>query len=537
MPTITIDNQTIEVPQGTTVLQAAAKLGIEIPTLCYLEGYEPNTSCMVCVVHVHGRASLAPACATEVTDGMVVDSETAHVRDARRTALELLLSDHAGDCFSPCQNACPAHMDVSEMIRQIAADDMAGALETVKRDIPLPATLGRICPAPCEPGCRRRELGGPVSICLLKRHVADVDLDAAASYVPPKQPATGKRVAIVGAGPSGLSTAYFLEVAGHACTIFDEHELPGGTLRYAIEAGRLPREVIDGEIQVIERLGVAFNMNARLGHDVQLDDLRRQFDAVVIATGGVDNDLLGSMGLKQTARGLHINMETYETNIPGVFAAGGAVRPSKLAIKSVAEGKAVAACVGQWLLGQPIQAPELGFSTKLGKIELDALQTFVDYVQNQGERIEPPGGKVEGFTREQAIEEAGRCVHCQCDAVGMCKLREYAIEYDADPKAFAGDIGRPVAMRVEHPYVIYEPGKCIACGLCVQVAEREGEDLGLTFVGRGFNVRIDVPFHEKMSAGLQRAARKCAEVCPTGAIEFRRDVDPKAWSLPVLQGA
>ncbi len=153
---------------------------------------------------------LVPACATVAVEGMEIESESDEIRQVRRTALELLLSDHVGDCLAPCHFTCPTHMDIPLMLRQIAAENLRDAIVTVKEAIPLPAILGRICPKPCEKGCRRAAADGAVAVCQLKRFAADEDLASAAPYVPPCQPATGQKVAVVGAGPTGLSAAYFL---------------------------------------------------------------------------------------------------------------------------------------------------------------------------------------------------------------------------------------------------------------------------------------------------------------------------------------
>ena len=169
MPKLFIDNREVEVNDGATILDAAGKLGIEIPTICFKKGYQPSTSCMVCVVKVEGLDSFVPACGTVVAEGMRVESSSEQVYQARKAALELLLSDHLGDCLGPCQVICPAGMNIPLMIRQIAAGNLSGAIKTVKKDIALPAVLGRICPRPCEKGCRRGVYDKAVSICLLKR--------------------------------------------------------------------------------------------------------------------------------------------------------------------------------------------------------------------------------------------------------------------------------------------------------------------------------------------------------------------------------
>ncbi|MHC4302728.1 MAG: 2Fe-2S iron-sulfur cluster-binding protein [Planctomycetota bacterium] len=210
MPRVVIDNHAVEVPSGSTILDAADKSGIQIPTMCFLKGHRPLTSCMICVVRVEGLAKLVPACGTIAEDGMRVESNSDEVKQARRAALELMLSEHVGDCMGPCQVTCPAQMNIPLMIRQIAAGKLGEAIETVKKDIALPAVLGRICPAPCERTCRRAQADSAVSICLLKRYVADVDLASEESYMPARQPKQNKRVAIVGAGPAGLAAAYYL---------------------------------------------------------------------------------------------------------------------------------------------------------------------------------------------------------------------------------------------------------------------------------------------------------------------------------------
>jgi len=207
MPKLTVNNCKVEVPMGSTILDAAKNVGIQIPTMCFLRGYKPATSCMVCVVKVAGREGLVPACGMIAEDGMRVETDTQEVKEARTAALELLLSDHVGDCMGPCHVTCPARMNIPLMIRQIANGDLRDAIETIKKDIALPAVLGRICPAPCEKSCRRAAYDEAVSICLLKRYAADVDLASAKPYLPDCSPSSGKRVAIIGAGPAGLSAA------------------------------------------------------------------------------------------------------------------------------------------------------------------------------------------------------------------------------------------------------------------------------------------------------------------------------------------
>jgi len=511
MPKLTIDNQVIEIAQGATILDAARKAGIAIPTLCYLDNGHCPTSCFVCVVKVNGAERLLPACATKVTDGMVVESETIEVRGARKMALELLFSDHLGDCQAPCQTVCPAHLDIPTMLRQIASSQLREAIVTVKASIPLPATLGRICPNLCERGCRRAQHDSAVSICLAKRFVGDTDLASADPYLPACLPATGKQVAIIGAGPAGLSAAWYLQQAGHACSIFDEHEEPGGMVRYGVPAAVLPRKVLDAEIALITRLGVVFRPQTRIGREISLAELQQSFDAVLIACG--ENNLPDLMMNPKTEK-------TAATKLPGVFIAGGAASSVRHAVRAVADGHAAALSIMQYLSGQPVTGTPNPFSIHISRLQPDELAHFLQHATPDA-RIAPT---VKGFTPAEAAREARRCLHCDCRKLQTCKLRQYAEDYLVNANRFKGERRRYEEDNT-HPGVIYEPGKCIDCGLCIAIASEARERLGLTFIGRGFAVRMAVPFDETLAAGLEHIARACVDACPTGALALKDAAD------------
>lgn len=532
MPVLTIDNRKVEVENGATILEAAGKLGIEIPTMCYLKGYEPATSCMICIVLVEGLANFVPACATIAEDGMIVWSSSEQINRARRTALELLLSDHLGDCLGPCEVTCPAHMNIPLMIRRIASGKLRDAIATVKKDIALPAVLGRICPKPCERACRRADYDQAVSICLLKRYVADVDLQSAQPYSPSCRPGRSGRVAIVGAGPAGLAAAYYLTWQGFGCIIFDDHEKPGGMLQYAVSQKELPREVLDAEIDLIMKLGVKFQSRTRIGTSLSLEDLRKDFDAVFVAVGQLgDGDTFGSLNTKANA--IIIDSKTYQTNLTGVFAGGDAVRRRKLTVRAVADGKEAAESIGQYLSGKVVTGPTRGFNTRIGKLSADQAKKFVAG-HSDGPRVNP-SQEDGGFTNQEAVEESARCLHCDCRKPQSCKLRKYAEIYGARPARYKTSAAqsasqnqssrtKPFILFLEHPDIIFEPGKCIDCGLCVQIVARAGEKPGLTFVGRGFDVKVAVPFDRSLAEAIKDTdtAGKCVLACPTGALAFKQ---------------
>lgn len=515
MVNLTIDNQPISVPEGTSVLHAARELGIAIPTLCHVDGYKPQNSCLLCLVRVNGSPRLKPACSLTATEGMVIESEDDSVRAARRTAVELLLSDHAGDCLAPCQNNCPAHMDVPKMMRQIIAGDLRGAVETVKRDIPLPAVLGRICPAPCEGGCRRKASDAPVAVCLLKRYVADIDLAGGDPLLPPRAVSTQRRVAVIGSGPTGLSAAYYLQLHGHRCTIFDANAEPGGAMRSHIPDDVLPRDVLDAEIDIIRRLGATFQMNHPVPDANALDQLREDFDATLLAVGGVE--ALPDFGVSRTKRGVSIDGRTFQTSKPDIFAAGGAVRKSRLAVRSVAEGKLAAECIDRYLAGRSPEPVESAVNASMGKLDERELIDFM-LGADEHERITPEGGLKRGFTAEEAVIEAGRCMQCSCAGGDACGIRQIAASLGADLSRYRGDrrAYRPIQRAGG---VVFEPGKCIACGLCVEAVRRHAP-AGLTLVGRGFDVHLAVPFGQSIDQGVGDAAAEAVRVCPTAALRF-----------------
>ncbi|MBN1806719.1 MAG: (2Fe-2S)-binding protein [Sedimentisphaerales bacterium] len=517
MPKLFIDNREVIVDEGATVLDAANKLGIEIPTMCFLKSYKPSTSCMVCVVKVEGKASFVPACATIVTEGMRVESSSEEVRQARKAALELLLSDHLGDCLGPCRVICPANMNIPLMIRQIAAGNLADAIKTVKKDIALPAVLGRICPKPCEKGCRRNVYDEAVSICLLKRYVADADLQSANPYIPSSKPSRNKKVAIVGAGPAGLSAAYYLQQEGISCTIFDEREKPGGMLQYAVPQQELPRDVLDKEIAQIEKLGIKFRNNIRIGSDLSFEDLHRDFDAVFVAVGQIKSGEANIFGLEKGGNGIKIDSQTYQTNITGVFAGGDAVHKRKLTVRSVADGKEAAVSICQYLSGLPVTGPVREFNTRIGKLQNGEIEKFLA-CSDKSKRNES-AGEDGALTDRQAHDESLRCLHCDCRKADICKLKKYAQEYEAKPNRYKSR-RRTFSQQLQHPDIIYEAGKCIYCGLCIQTAAKYGEELGLTFIGRGFDVRVAVPFGRSIAEALKNSAQQCVNACPTGALAF-----------------
>ena len=263
----------------------AERQGIRIPTLCNDPRLEPYASCWVCLVKVEKAKGFVPSCGTKVAPGMVISTSSPDVLAARKMAFELLLSNHYGDCKAPCTLTCPSNVDIQGYLGLVANGRFQEAVELIRRDNPMPAVIGRVCPRPCEEKCRRHLVDEPLNINGVKRFVADVEAAAGGMPARPRAPKIGKKAAVVGAGPAGLSAAWYLSEKGVDVTIFESMEKAGGMLRYGIPDYRLPPDVLDRTISDMLSMGAELRTGVRLGKDITLDSLRGQFDAVVLAIG------------------------------------------------------------------------------------------------------------------------------------------------------------------------------------------------------------------------------------------------------------
>lgn len=284
MLNLTINGKNITVEEGTTILQAAKDNGIYIPTLCYDDAVKVYGACGLCVVEAEGIPKLLRSCSAKCSEGMVVNTESKRVVQSRKIAMELLMSAHDGDCVAPCQLNCPARTDCQGYVGLIANGEYEAALKLIKNKVSLPASIGRVCPHPCETACRRGKVDEAINIAQLKAFAADMDLNSD-SYLPEKNAPTGRKIAIIGGGPAGLTAAYRLAVSGHEVTVYDMMEKMGGMLRYGIPQYRLPKEVLDKEIAIIEKLGVKMINGVKLGKDFTVASLKAQNDAVIVAVG------------------------------------------------------------------------------------------------------------------------------------------------------------------------------------------------------------------------------------------------------------
>lgn len=296
---LNINGQSVYAKQGDTLLKAAQAAGIIIPSLCdytheqakplnLVSPHPQKHHCNLCVVEIKNSDNstrCARSCETLVQAGMKVNTRSPQLTQQRQQALKTILVDHFADCEAPCQKACPAGVDIQSYLYHIAQGNHKEAVKVIKETLPLPLSIGRVCPAFCEAECRRGLVDEPLAIRQLKRHAADLDLNDVESYVPPRAASTGKRVAIIGGGPAGLSAGYYLSNNGHEVVIFDSMPKAGGWLRYGIPEYRLPKAILDKEIELLCKNGLKIATNVRLGRDIHLDHLVEDYDAVCLAIG------------------------------------------------------------------------------------------------------------------------------------------------------------------------------------------------------------------------------------------------------------
>lgn len=520
-----INNQTVEVADGLSVLKAAESIGVEIPTMCFKDGFGNHPSCMLCLVKDVKTGKLHPSCALPSVKGMEIITDDEEIHEARKESLELLLSDHVGDCEAPCRTACPAYMDIPQMNRLIATGDDQEAIKVVKEEIAIPLILGYICPAPCEKGCHRGVADKSVKICELKRIIADKDFQSDDFYLPTKEKSTGKKVAVIGSGPAGLAAAYHLLLKGHQADVYDKNPEAGGTLRYDIPEEKLPNSAIDKEVKAIEKLGAQFKLNQQIDKDFFENNLRKEYDAIIFATGNFADGNMETFGFEKSQFGVQVEKDTFQI-AEGIFACGNVFRSRKMAVTSVAQAKQAAHSVDAYLKGDKPEKIYRMFNSRFGKIKEEEIE---EYLKESSNRTLSGVEVTEGYSVKEKLgistssmsnfrEEAQRCMHCDCRKPQTCKLRIYADEYKVDRRKFIFGDRNLIQKSMEHELIVYEPEKCIRCNLCVEISEKQQGQLGFTSIGRGFEVRMKAPLNKSMKDIYNQTAIDCADACPTGAI-------------------
>ncbi|MBI9084789.1 MAG: FAD-dependent oxidoreductase [Desulfobacterales bacterium] len=234
-----------------------------------------------------------------------------NILTVRTMSQRLLHFNQEDDALAPCAQTCPAEIDIPRYIAQIHAGDFAGAVNTIRERNPLLLACGRVCPHPCEDYCRRGIEDEPVSINQLKRFVADYEMNSGKRLPIACAPDTGKKAAVVGGGPAGLSCAYFLRRLGHAVTLIDDNPELGGMIRYGIPEYRLPKQVLKWETDGILALGIEARTNVRFGKDATIASLKEEgHDAIFIGVGAWSDYSLRCEGENQKGCFTGINFLT-----------------------------------------------------------------------------------------------------------------------------------------------------------------------------------------------------------------------------------
>src|SRR6266852_2418944 len=381
------------------------------------------------------------------------------------------LGEGKEDLRAPCQSACPVGTNAGLYVSLIAEGRYDEALQVASEPNPFPCICGRVCTAPCEDVCRRGEFDLPIAIRDLKRFAMDHGAPRTRKVIPPRQ-WYEERVAIVGAGPTGLSAAYYLARRGYRVTVYDAMPVAGGMMSIGIPDYRLPRAELHRDIDAMRELGVEIILDTAVGRDITLYELQEQFDAVLLAVGaqrsqrlaisepdekgrrkpvpilGTEFDLpvdivlvaIGeapdpsflpegtSVGVAPWG-GLLINPQTLATAAPGVFAAGDITYGPKSIIHAAAHGRLAARSIHAYLSRRPprevSEMPDDEFQTASTlppgeSITLDLRPTKREVMALRGSEASRDRSIefVTGFTEEQARREASRCL--RCDLAYLC---------------------------------------------------------------------------------------------------------------------
>ena len=518
-----IDGEEKKFRDGETILDIAERSGIRIPTLCHMRGEKPFASCMVCAVEDVATGELLPACSTRAHSGMDIKTETEKVAEQRRSALELLLSEHLGDCEGPCRLACPAFLDIPKIIRLTAAKDLDSAAQILLDTLVFPRIISQICDAPCEKGCRRARIDESVSIRFLARFASDA---SSLATIPPACKRTAVSVAIIGAGIAGLACAAALTRSGIPCEVFEMTDRCWGGLANFAESKGLSK-ILDDELQLLREAGVRLHLNSRVPSEVtSLDKLRSVCNAVVLATGDVKANKIPPdklFGVKTIEKGVWTDPATFATSLAKVYAIGDNVIPLRSIARSVADAKLLC----EHLLAELKVTSSINlrrshsgtrFSSHFGKLHPDDMVEF-QKAASSAPQVKPID-EADVFTHEEALEEVARCLKCDCAAAADCRLRELADEFSASQKKRASrrkEERRPFK-RVFDGDIVFEPGKCVKCGRCMAICARFEEKNGPVFLNRGYDTEIAFPFAVSPKKGLGSALCECVETCPTGAM-------------------
>ncbi len=353
-----------------------------------------------------------------------------------------------------CAAACPIHVDARAVMAEVSRGDFTAALKVLKKTLPFPGIIGRVCPHPCQAVCKRIEAGEAISIRALERACADFGEPV---EKPRSLPNRGKRAAIVGGGLCGLTAAFDLARKGYGVVIYEAGDHLGGSL-WNFSEKELPRHILHSELALVEQVGAQARLNTPV-HDDGLAGLRSEFDVVYLAIGAGSETF--DLALNEQGR-IQVDPVTFATRQDGIFAGGSLLRSAAehSPIQSISDGRRAAISMDRYLQKVSLTASRINegaYATRL-------------YTDTQGiaplaaVRMDNPA---EGYTRAEAIQEAQRCLQCECmECVKVC---EYLQHYGRYPRKYVREIYNNLSIvkgeRKSNQFI----NSCSLCGLCGEV--------------------------------------------------------------------
>jgi len=319
----------------------------------------------------------------------------------------------------PCTATCPLHCNVQGYVALISQGKFKEAFALVREKLPFPGILAYACSHPCEKECKRSEEDHPISICQLKRFLVDHVEGPEFEFKPLQE--KDQKVAIIGGGPSGLVAAYDLRKLGYQVTLFESRNELGGLPIHGFPSYRLPREVIEKDLSILNKIGIEIRPNTEVGKDISFETLLQSFDAIFIGVGMTAAESITNTfkGLKRTRRGsIQVNPVSLETSLRGIFAGGDSVTGPGTIVESMAHGRKAAISIDRYLRGEDLME---GRESE-GK-QISPFESVLSNSKKKEREVPPDMVKPfdPGLTSEGAIEEAKRCLNCGgCSECGEC---------------------------------------------------------------------------------------------------------------------
>jgi ferredoxin len=289
-------------------------------------------------------------------------------------------------------------------------------------------------------------------------------------------------------------------------------------MRTDIPEEKLPRKVLDAEIEKIKSLGVQFFQNHTIDAAKIEKELAKKYTFILL-TIGAETWIDTSVFKKTTSSQLN-GLEIFKSNNSTILAPKQIPTKSKMAVRASALGRKLCEWTLEYIENNEVKTPERQFNSVYKRIVEVEREEFLKEATNHSGQ-EKTSNYLTGFTVEQAIKEAQRCLHCDCREKDNCTLRNLSTEHKASQRVYTIDKPKNTVKNLGHKTIILEQLKCIKCGICIKTAQSKGDKTGFAFSGRGFDVEIVIPIEKNIDELTEKTAISCAKNCPTGAIALK----------------